>query len=532
MRYLFLIFVFIISVSLYAQTDNKGQSIELPDFVITGVQSLDVPIVEKKKAQFISTLSEEFLTPSYSPDEFSVAAPSGYIGKRIDLFEKKDAFEGGLKVGAGRYTMPAGEFHFSQNWDNYLLAANVWTSNIKDYIDNAGYNISGGSLRNDFYVNTKSGFMPGLKISFGGNYYRDNYKFFGSQLNPTLERKTQNGLAYLSFLNVFDNTANYGLEFSGRYFKLSDNDFNEMLLNAKSFIELKFQYFGIKLEGEYKQQLLENNLTGIEDYNYFTGRLSVNIKPVNGIHVTIGAYYSQQDTETFFMPTAAFSFRLDKNLSMYGEFSPSTEFLTITDFVDANRYYNFTNIDNMLLKNKTNIRIAVKYEFEKYFEINAGIKYSKYDNFVYYEDAAATGKFDLKTVNNAKNFEAFANTVFHLGPMGQFYGDVTVQQVTDSNGDFIPYQPVVLSSLVYSYNFDFGFGIQLKYNLALNIHTDMTAFGKLNDYHNLACKLGYKLSDNFEVMVNFNNIFNKDNFILKNYEDIPFDIIGGIYYHW
>ncbi|MFC2136261.1 hypothetical protein ACFLTH_16720, partial [Bacteroidota bacterium] len=329
MRYSIILFVIIFSSNIIAQTDNKGQSIELPDFVITGVQSLDVPVISKKKAELVTTVSEEFLMPVYSPEEFSMSPGRRILGKRIDLLDAVDSFEGGLKIGAGKYTMPDGEFHLSQNWDNYLFSANVWTTNVKDYVDNAGLAASGVSIKNSIFINTNSDFLPGFKISLDAQYKRSNYKFFGSALTPSLERKTQNGLATLSFTNLFDNVFNFGLDFTGRYFILSDNDFNELLLKGQSFFELKFHRFGVKLEGGYYHQLLQNSLSAIEKYDYYFGHASIIIKPSNSFRIKLGGFYSQQNSESFVMPTASISFRLDKNIYLFGKYSPHTEFLTV-----------------------------------------------------------------------------------------------------------------------------------------------------------------------------------------------------------
>ena len=55
------LFLFIIIGSvIIAQDQNKGQDIELPDFVITGIQSVDIPTMAKRKIDLIPVLSNEF----------------------------------------------------------------------------------------------------------------------------------------------------------------------------------------------------------------------------------------------------------------------------------------------------------------------------------------------------------------------------------------------------------------------------------------------------------------------------------------
>ena len=42
-----------------AQTESQSQSIELPDFVITGKESISVPKIQKSVADFIPLLSDD-----------------------------------------------------------------------------------------------------------------------------------------------------------------------------------------------------------------------------------------------------------------------------------------------------------------------------------------------------------------------------------------------------------------------------------------------------------------------------------------
>ncbi|OGU54722.1 MAG: hypothetical protein A2V66_01200 [Ignavibacteria bacterium RBG_13_36_8] len=527
-----LVLIFIFSSISLSQTEDKVQSIELPEFVITGVQSLDVPIVQKKKAEFIPTISEEFLVPTYSPEEFPLTYGSGIIGKKINLFEGTDTFEGGLKIGAGRFTMPAGEFHFSKNWDNYLFSTKVWSKNIRDYIEYAGYHVTGASISNSFFIDNQSGFLPGLRIDLNGNYYQNNFKFYASPTNPSEERKIQIGTALISFTNKYDNTFNYGIDVSGRYFMLSDNDLKELLLTGRSFFELKFQNFGFRLDGRYKQQNLENNLTYNKNYNYFDGKFSVNIRPSNNVELKLGVYYSQQDSNKFFSPVGSFNLRLDKNIYVFGEYSPNTDFYTISDFIYRNKYMVLSAIENIFIKNKSNAKVAVKYEYEKYFEIDAGFNLSNYNNYFFFEDTSTSGHFTLQTVSDISRFAGFINMLFHRGPLGEFYGELNYQQITNSDGEYIPYHPAITASLTYAYYFNFGLGVKIIYDFAHNIFTDMANFNKLNDYHNLAVSISYDFSSNFKFIVDFENVLNRENYPLQGYKEKWFDIIGGLYYHW
>jgi len=69
-----LIILLIVPFFLSAQDRKDNQSIELPDFVITGVQNVKIPKKKKKKAELVNILSESFFKPSVSSEALSIAA--------------------------------------------------------------------------------------------------------------------------------------------------------------------------------------------------------------------------------------------------------------------------------------------------------------------------------------------------------------------------------------------------------------------------------------------------------------------------
>ena len=71
--------IFIVSAllifSVQAQDENpKNPNVELPDFVITGHSSLNLKKVDKLKPDFVSSINEDFIKPSYSPEELEIGS--------------------------------------------------------------------------------------------------------------------------------------------------------------------------------------------------------------------------------------------------------------------------------------------------------------------------------------------------------------------------------------------------------------------------------------------------------------------------
>ena len=73
MRFIVLLIVVFGFYSAYAQDDKtKNPTVELPDFVITGKSQLNIKKVDKIKPDFISSINEDFVKPSYSPEALKV----------------------------------------------------------------------------------------------------------------------------------------------------------------------------------------------------------------------------------------------------------------------------------------------------------------------------------------------------------------------------------------------------------------------------------------------------------------------------
>lgn len=60
-------------LAVNAQDDKtKNPNVELPDFVITGKSQLNIKKVDKIKPDFVSSINEDFIKPTYSPEDLEI----------------------------------------------------------------------------------------------------------------------------------------------------------------------------------------------------------------------------------------------------------------------------------------------------------------------------------------------------------------------------------------------------------------------------------------------------------------------------
>ncbi len=192
MKKILLILLVIIS-SLFAQEGTQSQSIELPDFVITGKESINIPKIQKVHPDFIPLLSKDFFTPNYPNEENTTIKLPEISTEIISLGNYKQKTNALLMISAGLETWPKGEFYYSDWTDNFSFNSHLYGKNELEYVKNAGLNIAGLDLGLKYFVDHTANFLPGLEIALDGGYFYESYNFYGSAI-PTIKEKYQYGI--------------------------------------------------------------------------------------------------------------------------------------------------------------------------------------------------------------------------------------------------------------------------------------------------------------------------------------------------
>ncbi len=528
MKKIFLIFVLL---SIYINAQTEKESVELPDFVIMGRQKIDVQTVPKSKPELIKIITEDFLLPRYSPEELKLlinANPEPVIPVIDDL---NNSFFGNLYVGIGKYSYPVGELNLNKSLDNYLLYAKVWGTNIKEYVPSAGYNISGINVVNNIFISTKSKIFPGSKINVIGNYQRDSYKFYGSSFPDSL-RITNSALFDFSFSNNYNRLFNSRIALKANFFGMKENNFREQLFYGSGYFEAKLKQFTLGGKINYQKQILENNLSGIDNNYYYTVEGFSKIYSIKNMVMRFGVTYSKTNIDYFVSPCASVEIKFYKNSIFHAEFFPQTEFLTIVNLKEKNLYMIPGFIDNVFLKTHINFQSSVKFVLDDQINIKLWGSYKTIKNYPYFEDRVYKGLFNVYLADKVYSYELGTNIYINTLHFGLVDCSFKLSQNKNENDNFIPYNPLYTFNFTYNYNFYFGLGFNLKYDLFKESYTDIKNSKSIPDYHNISFGIYYNMFNNLTLRADFHNILNKSNFVFDGYKEKLFDIILGIEYRW
>ena len=525
-----IILLWLFVIPLWAQKENNTQSIELPDFVITGKQKITMPKFSKKEPDFIPLLSKDFFNPKFPNEEEIPINLSKQKIEEVNIFNKLQGTNGLIKASGGLYTLPKLDVFYG-NWiNNFSYDFHLSGLQERKYIDYAGITNYGGSLGTKYFVEQNAKVLPGMEVSFNGNYKLEKYNFFGSAV-PKTKRETNFADADISVNFTSNRKFQFGFGLNDNYYEQVTDTINENIFGTKGFMQFRLMNMDIKLEGTYKNQTIDKTKLHFGNTYYFNTIATASLNLFRRINIKAGAYIAESNNNTFFSPIAYGSFKLTNYITLLGEFSPFAELRTMKNFVNQNRYYKLNNFVNSFVENKVNMKFAVRFEYEQYFEINGGVGYLNSDNDVYFIDEDKDGFFNA-FVDDTENTYVFLNALFRKGPGGEFYGELKVQDVRDSDNKKVPYAPTVLANLTYMYNLSSTFGTKIKLDFHNGSYTDKGNTLEIPKMIDLSLSAYYKLFRNFNFTLSLENLLDNKYYYYQNYKAKPFDILAGFEYRF
>ncbi len=520
-----------IPIILFSQKKSKDQNIELPEFIITGVQKINIKIMKKHKPKLISVLSKQYFKPYISSEKLSLASFSKPQSQKILVHKSEHYYNGQVEVGAGIYAQPIGKFNYHLNKGYAHLFANISGINVKDYLPLSEYNSSKFKLGSDFNISHNSGFLPGSKFTIVGNYKREQYYLFASS-TPKFERKNEYADGEVKIQNYYSKKFNYTISGKIGNVKFHENDLEETIIKGNAEFTYKWDRISLSTSGIYKTQSFKNSPVLSNNNYYYGGKVLLNINPYKELNVNLGAVYSKQDTNLLLSPIVELTARIDRNLTLIAKYEPFAKYKTIADFQNSNKYLKKFNFNHLFVMNNTDFTLAIRYQFYKYFEINGGVNYQIIENLPYFEGGVNPADLELKSTDYVKKASVFFNFLFYRGPYGYFFGNVNLQDVKFRNGNRVPYQPIVKSDLAYGYDITKSLNIKLMMMYFTKAYINGTNLEEIPDYFNASVELRYAMTKYLSLSVQFENILDKNNYLFSGYREKPFDVIGGISYSW
>ncbi|HEY7750879.1 MAG TPA: hypothetical protein VH917_01205 [Ignavibacteriaceae bacterium] len=510
---------------IFSQSDPDNPNVELPDFVITGSDVISIRRVEKMKPDFIPTITDEFLKPTFKPEELEIAEISNPIEGDMRLLDSSAFHKGKISLELGRYTVPAGEINYAFPFERGMFHGILSGSNNLEYVDFSDRVTYTGKLDFNYSLANDSDVLPGTKFLLGGEHTVNKYNLFGS-VTPEAKRTLNAGNAILGIQSLYGKKFIFDFQLKGDFTYLDTENYNEAIFQTKFFGKYKLKDFALIVKADYQGQSLTTDILGDDNTDYFFFRPTASFKIFNKFLAEGGFTFSRSGDEFLNNIYASLSAEVSKNFVILGEYTPVGEYLTSGKMLRQNFYFNPQSYNRLFIKKKNMVNIALVYEYDQYFQIDGGLRYFRTGNIPYYNDPDTTGVFQIATTD-AKQFSLYTNLLFHLGPYGIFYGSFELLDLNNSDGKRIPYQPVAQSSVTYGYPFTPQFMGKVILEHLSSRFTDIENTDELEGVFNLGAVLEYKLRNNILLSLGVYNILGTKIYYWDNYQERPFELMLG-----
>ena len=335
------------------------------------------------------------------------------------------------------------------------------------------------------------------------------------------------GNAYFGIKNLYLKEFIFDVNVAGDYTYLDKENFNESLLKSNAFGKLQLDNFGLTIKSNYQKQFLTTEKLGKTNSDYYFFRPSVSLELFDFIMADLGFTLSGSGNDKLNGLFAVFGMEVSQNLVLLAEYSPVAEFLTSGKLLRENNYFNPQIYTSFIVKKSNAFEIVLKYEFDKYFQVDGGFRYFSSNKYPYFTNLNNTGVFELE-FTDARNYSGFFNLLFHLGPYGIFYGSLDYHQIKNSEGSFIPYHPKYKAALTYGYDFKNGLRGEAAMEYLSGRYTDIANSNSLKSFFNAALKLEYKIKSQILLSLQVTNLFNTKRYLWEGYQEKPLDLIFGV----
>jgi len=529
-KYLFYIALIWLSVpSLQSQTapQETPKPLELPNFIIEGVEQINVRsgikqnpsktrMLNSAELDSLNSLEKEsavLISPDPLPtNSLSKSFKKGFAIASLGLFATPNLELGyGEKI-AGYELFAHTGFEASSGDVKRSNYSKFFVYGYSDFIAPEKFFIFGGSrTRTSVFVNnksynlyaipasqTQSGFYDrnalayGLKIETNGNF--DNVTFnTGASIN-SLQLSTNNkALDYYNSSKAFDNEISGFLNVKSLWnnYLLAGNlilDFYSLRANSMNFMQLDAAV------------------------SYFTSDISLLVgggfqSAVNSSGKYRGGLLLKGEIE----------YRMSSLITIKGSLISGLENKSYNDFFAINQYLSFdTPIDYMY--NLALINGAIILHPDERLTFSGGMKWRIADRMPFF-DEVSRGIFTIR-YDQGTTLELIPEIIWDITNKDRMTANMNyIVGALNNHSGPIPYHPLMMANFKYRKVMFDKLGLQIGLHYVSNRDVSVENTDKIDNFMNLSVESDFRLNENFLLFVNFNNMTSSNIIYWNNYKE-------------
>ena len=523
------------------QTEVPLPKIDLPEFLITGQETIDLPVSTK------SIFEEDNV---YVPGSPMPGRKDAGINEEVklqkDFTGPADQMNGKVLGGIGNYTSPYMEGWFGKNYDSggVLFHANYASSSGQ--VTDANWQKTGFGMQGDYLSPQSFGIIAGSRLNGGLNFSGLTYRAYGSavpsQLRTLNDVNLNLGLASRTAASDnLDDALDYSAALSWKGTSLDDsvnssqNDFG-LLVSAstrKSDIQLRgsMEY----VLSDVSMQLPSNIETHLPEW--FDLRLSGEIFFLPELQATLAVQQfiyrgNLSVAGGRFYPGAQLRYFMNDAATVYLSIAPTVERNTLASLVNSNKY-----IQNREELRPSEVPFALtfgsEYTFSDKFYGNGSLSYSSVQNFPVFIELNSAKVWDVMYLPKVAvtRLVVEGSYTFSRENSATFAGSLNSTQAKDSS-NAVPNIPMFTVSGVYRRSFSSGIVAEVFAEYFSKRWKDFAHSGANAGYVDVGGKGEYQLLKNLRAVMQVDNILDRQYYVWDGYVERPLFISFGVTYTW
>jgi outer membrane receptor protein involved in Fe transport len=527
-------------VSLPEHTQATLPKIDLPEFLITGQETIDLPV----SAKSVADEEKVFLAGSRSPGRKDVDVSAAKQQK--DIAGPAGQMDGKVFAGFGNYVTPSMEGWFGKNYANggILFHANFGSSN--GHVANAQWQKTGLGVHGDYLPPQTFGAAAGSRFNGGMSFSNGSYRAYGSAYPTQLRSLNEFGIkvgfsSRIPRIEQLDDQIIYSAGISWNRTALEDSvNASESELGISANAATQWKSYQLRAAAEYKTSGITMPLPAtleVHSPQWFVLRFSGKtfLAPSLEAVLTVQQFVYRGNvsvTSGRFYPNVEIQYYASEAAMVFAKFTPTLERTTLSSFITMNKY-----MRNALVLRPTEIPLSLSLGSEISFSTTlrgkAVATYRTMQNFPVYGELNSAKVWDVMYLPDIRaiSFDVQGSYQFSKGNSGTLMAGFNSTEEKGSSNS-LPNIPSSVVSGAFRHSFDNGIVTEAFAEYVAKRWTDFAHSNANAGYVTIGGRGEYKFLDNVRALVQVNNLLNQQYYVWDGYVERPLFISLGVTYTW
>ena len=514
--------------------------IDLPEFVITGNEKIDLNIETKNEDD-----QDRIFSPAIPAlSERSMNVGEALTPKQVKTFTKTpSAMNGKVFAGFGFYGTPQFNGWFGQYDPASSFVLNGYYSESNGHLPDAGFWKGGFGLRGSYTLPDSLSLLPLGQLSGELKYGREAYRAYGSS-SPFRVRDlsgievsggigSRYALPYKSMSGV-DYSARIGGGFfsTGDIVKSSETEFFVSGNATTKILETAF-----RASVEYRISGYTMALPGVQSGHWFVFRTDGRqmILPLLQLSFSIQQIFYRGNVGPAngrLYPSIDLRYAFTEQASMYAGFAPTVERNSLSSLFKENRY---SNAIATVVPTDIRVHAYMGMEFSPIEEVivTARGSYKHLNNYATFYDKDSAKVWEVLYLSGIRSTKFDLSALYRLNEKQNVTAYATVQSVQQKDSTkMLPHLPKYIIGSVYHHFFDIGVHAEAFVEYHSFRYTDFLSTNKNPGYLTSGIKAEIEMFNQFRGYTEINNLFDQRYYIWNGYQERTIFVMLGISYHW